>query len=149
MAASSDITTVSLACEVRQTRDQLLVQRAFNAMSAEARDFLWERLQFESRYEPGELPDRHSRTGQQLLWHELLQAAHHTAGTFFVVHQASSGEWEPVFIAADWNSACAFARRRTAQVRHDAGFPGLSARSEGVVSGAVKNGPTVVVSGKH
>lgn len=145
MAASSEIPAVSVSCDVRQTHDHALVQRAFGAMSAEARDFLWERLQFESRYEAGEMPDRHSRTGQQLLWHELLNAAHPTAGTFFVVHDYGDGECEPVFVSADWNSAHAFARIRLARARRE--YPGLSQRAEGVVSGTVKKGPTIVISG--
>jgi hypothetical protein len=144
MTATSKSAAVPLACEVRQTRDQVLVLRAFNAMSSEARDFLWERLQFESRYEAGELPDQHTRTGQQLLWHELLNAAHHTAGTFFVVHQWSSGEWEPLFVSADWTSARDFAQRRSAKMRQDAAFPGIPARTERVVRETMKKLPVVV-----
>jgi hypothetical protein len=148
MAASSETTAVPLACEVRQTRDRFLVQRAFNAMSAEARNFLWERMELELRYELGELPDPHTLTGQQLLWHELLNAAHHAAGTFFVVYEYGGGECEPVFISADWTTARAFARWRSARMRTVPSLPGLSTRSEEVVSGVTKKGPAVVSSGR-
>ena len=107
--------SVSPRCEIKQTRDHLLVQRAFDAMGPEDRAFLWENLKMEQRYERGEMPERDTPTGENFLWHELIAASRPADGMFFVVSDGSSAD--PLFVAPDPAIAQAFARRQDAQAR--------------------------------
>lgn len=88
------------------------VQHAFDSMSPATRDFLWDWLEPEGRYVDGEIPDRHTRTGANFLWHELLHASRQADGPFFIVSEIRAGEQDAIFVSSDWVAAREFIRTR-------------------------------------
>lgn len=96
-------------CTLTGTRDHLLMERAFRAMNREARAFLWFWLNVAERYPRDEVPERDTRTGEEFLWHELLQRGHSAGGVFWVVNAPQGVDMEPVFLSPDLAGARLFA----------------------------------------
>jgi hypothetical protein len=102
-------------CGISETRDRSIVHRAFQAMSPQARRFLWNWLEIDSRFGQGEIPEATSATGQDFLWRELVQAANSNGRTFYIVEESRSNGSDQIFVSSDLASANNFARNRTEQ----------------------------------
>ena len=103
------------ACEISETRDRMRVHRAFEAMTPQARKFLWNWLEIDGRFESREIPEAASVTGQEFLWFELLHAADLNGRPFYIVQESKEGESDQVFVSSDFASARNFAINRTEQ----------------------------------
>jgi hypothetical protein len=102
-------------CEISETRDRMLVHRAFEAMTPQARKFLWNWLEIDSRFESQEVPEAATATGQEFLWYELLHTANVNGRPFYIVHESKEGETDQIFVSSDFVSANNFARNRAEQ----------------------------------
>jgi len=102
-------------CEISETRDRMRVHRAFEAMTPQARKFLWNWLEIDSRFESREIPEAATATGQEFLWFELLHAADRNGRPFYIVQENIEGETDQVFVSSDLASANNFARNRAEQ----------------------------------
>jgi hypothetical protein len=102
-------------CEISETRDRMRVHRAFEAMTTQAKRFLWNWLEIDSRFESRELPEAASETGQDLLWGELLHTADLNGRPFYIVQESKEGENDQIFVSSDFASASNFARNRAEQ----------------------------------
>ena len=100
-----------LRVKVIKTYDQNFAREAFACMDEAAQTYLWNSLGIDETYSPAGSED--------LLWDELLDAARDDGNqlSFFVVNEAKGFRSESLYVAPDWPSAEAFAKRRLADAR--------------------------------
>ncbi len=91
------------------------VHRAFEAMTPQARKFLWNWLEIDSRFELREIPEAATATGEEFFWCELLYTADLNGRPFYIVQESKEGESDQIFVSSDFASANNFARNRAEQ----------------------------------
>jgi hypothetical protein len=106
--------------EVLKTYDRRFAREAFEKMDEPAQTHLWKSLGIEENYEAADIPPVHTQGGDDFLWDELLDAAREDGNllSFFVVTEAKGAASQSLYVAPDWPSAEAFAKRRLADPRH-------------------------------
>jgi len=104
---------------VLKTYDQGYAREAFENMDELAQAHLWKSLEIDENYEPSDVPPIHTHESDDFLWGELLDSARENGNllSFFVVNEAKGFRSESLYVAPDWPSAEAFAKRRLADAR--------------------------------
>jgi hypothetical protein len=105
--------TADGAVQVLKTYDRNYAREAFGKMDETAQSFLWSSLGIDEAYDPTDLPSRTRPESEDFLWEELLDAAREDGNllSFFVVNEAKGTFSESLYVAPDWPSAEAFAKR--------------------------------------
>jgi len=105
-----DETIDGLRVQVIKTYDEAYAKDVFGAMSDPAKAFLWRSMKPEETYAPEDLPTEPGEDYDAFLLDELLEQGREDWKTFsyFVVTTDAEG---PVFVAADWPTAEAFAKK--------------------------------------
>lgn len=105
--------------EVLKTYDRNYAREAFGNMDKVAQAYLWSSLGIDDAYDPADIPLRHDLDSEDVLWEELLDAAREDGNlfSFFVVNEAKGSFSESLYVAPDWPSAEAFAKKRIAATR--------------------------------
>jgi hypothetical protein len=102
--------------QVLKTYDRTYAREVFGKMDETAQSFLWNSLGIDEAYDPTDLPSRTHPESEDFLWEELLDAAREDGNllSFFVVNEAKGTFSESLYVAPDWPSAEAFAKRHIA-----------------------------------
>jgi hypothetical protein len=105
--------------EVLKTYDQNYAHEVFGSMDEAAQSHLWNSLEIEENFDPGDIPPQHDPDTDEFLWEALLDAAREDGQilSFFVVNEARGNRSQSLYVSPDWPSAEAFARQRIIAVQ--------------------------------
>jgi hypothetical protein len=100
--------------EVLKTYDRSYAREVFGSMDENARAYLWSSLGIDENNDAADVPSLDDPESEDFLWEELLGAAREDGNvlSFFVVNEAKGASFESLYVAPDWPSAEAFAKKR-------------------------------------